>query len=113
MTEKIEITLDTSLLISVSMAKGWTPTIEDLNGELVGDEYPTIPNPVTYQMFIQELIPTFIRQFVLEEGRKRVNNDFTSISENIKFSVNKGNFDEYILKGDLDGIKSLVVNSLL
>lgn len=108
----INIKLDIPLAMMVAMSKGWTPTIEDTSQELVEDSYPMIPNPVTFQMFLSVFIPEFIKEYVLQEGRKKLIDEFTSTSETVFHKVKTGVFDDSILLGDFEGIKTAVKSNL-
>lgn len=112
MTDNITINLKTSVGQMVAISKGWSPKIEDTTQEIVEDNYPLIPNPISYIQFLQELIPQFIEEYVLEEGRKLILNDLISISEAALSKVKTGLFDEMIMNGDFEGIKTLVKNNL-
>lgn len=110
--ENLTIQLETPLAMAVAVSKGWTPTIDDTSVEMVDDVYPQIPNPISYIKYLEGFIPEFIKEFVLIEGRKLVNNEFNSISESVKSQVDNGTFDNMILAGDIQGIKNAVVGSL-
>lgn len=112
MTDSITINLKTNVGQMVAFSKGWSPTIEDTTQEMVEDNYPLIPNPISHTQFLQELIPQFIEQYALEEGRKLILNDLISISEAALFKVKTGLFDEMIMNGDFEGIKTLVKENL-
>jgi len=104
--------IDDAVAYAIAVSQGWSPTVEDTTQELVGDNYPLIPNPVTIQMFMAQLIPSFITSTVVAAGRTKVLNDFSSIYDGLEHSVKKGDFDSMILAGNIAGIKSAVKANL-
>lgn len=111
MAEKIIFEMESSLLQAVAVANGWSPMVDDTEltiEEIDGDEFPQIPNPLTYQVFLQGFIPQFIESFVREEGRKKVLGNLNSIADVAKDQVNKGAFDELILTGRSEQIKDVI-----
>ena len=104
--------MPTALFMGLAISKGWSPVIDDTSAELEGDEYPQIPNPVTYQEFLQEFIPEYISEFMVDQGRKQILANFESMKNNIFDSIKKGDFDALILAGDFEGISAAVKNNL-
>jgi len=109
---KITIDLDDNLAMVLAISRGWTPTIEDESQPMVDDEYPHIPNPVTAENFIETIIPPFVSEYVLREGRNHVIVGFSSVFESVKSKVVNGEFDQLILSGDTETISRLVKESL-
>ena len=110
--EELSINLSTPVAIALAMSQGWLPMIEDQSQEMVGDEYPKIPNPVTYQQFIEQIAPAYLENIVKTGGRSTVIDNLTSIYETVVSSVRNGNYDEKILAGDFDGIMQDVKDNL-
>jgi len=96
--ENLNIQMETPIAMGLAIARGWTPTVDDTTKELIGDEYPQVPNPITYQKFLEGFIPQYIQEFVLMEGREKVIAEFESMKANIFDSVKKGSFDSFILQ---------------
>lgn len=110
--EQITIELTTEVAIALAIAQGWQPVIEDTTQPLNGDEYPKIPNPVTYKEYIKRIAPAYLSDIVLRSGRQKIIDEFSSIYDSIDHGIKNGQFDELILAGDFDGIKSLVRSQL-
>jgi len=104
--------IDDAVVYALAVSQGWSPTVEDTTQELVEDNHPLIPNPVTIQMFMAQAIPAFITSTVVTAGRTKVLTDFSSIYDGLEHSVKKGDFDAMILAGDIDGIKAAVKANL-
>ena len=94
------------------MNQGWKPFIEDTTQELVDDEYPKIPNPVTYQEYISVIAPAYLSEIVRTAGRQQVIDNFQSIYETVVANVRSGSFDDLILSGDVETIRQQVRDSL-
>ena len=110
--ENITIQLETSIAIALAVSQGWTPTVEDTSQPLDGDDYPQIPNPVTYQDFIAGVAPAYLTEIVKNKGRQNVIDNFKSIYDTVINDVATGKFDAMILSGDIDGIKQTVKDNL-
>ncbi len=109
---EIKIQLPQQLALALAVSRGWTPTIDDETQEMVEDNYPQIPNPVSHIQYLESYIPGFIQEYVLNEGRAQVVAQFDSIGESIKSQVSNGTFDAMILQGDIEGIKAAVKSTL-
>lgn len=114
MTENTQITFEmpTAVLFALATSQGWQPMIEDTSADLVGDEYPQIPNPVSLAEFIESFAPGYITAAVLRQGRQAVSDNFVSIHNKIDDQLKGGAFDSMILAGDIDGILAAVKASL-
>ena len=108
----LNIEIEDSLAYILATSRGWTPTIEDTNAELVGDSYPVMENPVSAKEFLEGYIPTFIVEFVRGEARKHIKAEFASTASVINSQVDNGDFDKLLLMGDFDAIKDLVRSNL-
>ena len=105
---KLNIELEDSMDLVLAVSRGWQPLVDDESQPMVDDESPQIANPVNAAMFIEQIIPPFIEEYVIREGRNQVVEGFASIFESVKHSVNSGAFDELIKVGDRAGISNLV-----
>ena len=109
---KINFELEDAIGMALAFSRGWRPTIDDETQAMVGDEFPQIPNPITPEQFIEKIIPPFVSELILNEGRNQVINNFTSIFKRVEDQVANGAFDSLILQGDIEGINNLVKGSL-
>jgi len=109
---QIAFEIQDSVAMALAFARGWTPTIEDTTQEMVGDSFPHIPNPVSFQQHASGVAAAFMSEYVLLEGRKAVATEFQSIHNNIEHQLNSGAFDALILAGNIQGIKDAVKASL-
>ena len=110
--DTITFQVDEAIALALAVAQGWSPQVEDTSQPLEGDNYPLIPNPVTYQRYVAGIAGKFLTDHVLRAGRQRVINDFQSIFNNVEAQVTSGTFDQLILQGNIDGIRDLVKSSL-
>lgn len=77
----------------ISIALGWTPEVEDTEAELVGDEYPIIPNPISRDDFLSLAIVQEITSTIVRRGREvMVNQAKAQIDK-----INHGEFDNLIM----------------
>lgn len=109
---KIEIDLKPEVAQILAIARGWVPLIDDETQPMIDDQYPQIPNPITFEQHIQEIIPPFVEDYLIIAGRKEVISGFEGILDRIKHSINSGTFDKLILAGDQQSINDLVKQSL-
>ena len=110
--ERITFDIEDRYAKAIASAKGWKPTIDDTSKEIEGDEYPQIPNPVSYQVFLSVLIPEFIHDFVMREGQQALVAEFTSIADRIIEQVKGGYFNAEIIAGDREAIINSVKREL-
>lgn len=85
--------LSEDLKNKIALALGWTEKIENTEGELDGDNYPIINNPVTRDVFLSNAISKEIKSTILRRGRKML----IMKSEQEIDKVNAGNYDHLIL----------------
>lgn len=109
-----QITFETTdaLAYGLAVARGWTPTIEDITQEMVGDEYPHIANPVPYTAYVSVVVSKFLEDYVLNAGRNQILQEFSSKFATVEDRVKAGAFDALLLQGKFDDIKTLVKDSL-
>lgn len=109
---KIDLEIENNLAIAIAVQRGWTPLIEDEAQPMVGDEFPTITNPESPAQFLSRTIPLFVEEYVKREGRKLIVREFQGIFDAISHQVSSGHFDDKIILGDREGIKTSVRESL-
>ena len=111
----ITFEIEDAIAYALAISSGWAPMIEDTDQDPIegSDNYPLVQNPVSAEEFVTSIVSTFLRDHVLREGRNRVITDFNSIKDSLEHKIKSGAFDDMIMRGDIDGIKSTVVQSLI
>jgi len=105
---QITFEVEDSIAYALAVARGWSPTIDDETQDMDGDNYPQVPNPVTFQQFVSEVATETITEYVLSGGRDVLITQFKSTFNNLESQIKSGTFDQLILKGAFDQIKELV-----
>ena len=108
----ISFEVDDVVAFILAGLRSWEPTVEDTTQELVGDEYPRIPNPVSLSQVASDVIQDFLSDWVLQEGRTRVLNEIDSIKAKLDDRLEAGVFDDLIMRGDIDGVKAAMLAAL-
>lgn len=108
----INIELDDPIAFALAVSRGWSPTVDDTSQEMVGDEYPQIENPISVEEFIATIIPPFVQDLIVDQGRSQVISGFRSIFNSVEDQVLNGAFDQLIVSGQSDQIGEIVKQSL-
>ena len=108
----ITFELSDAIIGALALSRGWQPTVDDTEQEMDGDNYPQKPNPVTAVKFVEFLAPEFITEVVKQGARERLMTEFSGIFGQVEHQVKHGAFDQMLLSGNIEGIKSMVKASL-
>ena len=77
----------------ISIALGWTEQIEDVDAEIIGDNYPLIDNPISRDVFLSMAIAQEIKSTIIQKGRQTLIDEAQAKIN----KVNHGEFDKFFI----------------